>query len=247
MTLDPTLGVEIVENMRELCDEAERRSSMRYPVERERELMEHVAAGDRAAAERVLRGLVAAVSGYGVQDAQEARSRVLELVVLLSRAAIAGGADVEMVFGLEYRYLTRLRRLTSIDEIGAWLSRILTRFVDLVFDLRHLRYTAHLSSLLAFVREKYRDQVTLSDAAEAVGVSPGYLGRILKSELGTTFTGYLRRIRVQEAKRLLRTTTMPVGDVGASCGLPDHSYFTQLFRRETGVSPREYRESPVAS
>ena len=222
--------------------EGEKRSGMRYPVEKERELLDYVAAGNRHGAELVLRQLVTAVNGLQAGRVEEARSRVLELVVLLSRAAIAGGADVELVFGLEYRSLSRLRTLSSLDEVSAWLSRILTRFVDLVFDLRHLRYSAHLSRVLTYLRENFREPITLSQAAEAVQLSPGYLGRIFRSELRSSFSRYLQRLRIQEAKRLLKSSSMPVGDVGAASGFSDHSYFSQVFRRETGVTPREYRQ-----
>jgi two-component system response regulator YesN len=221
--------------------EGEKHSSMRYPIEKESRLMAHVAAGDRTGAEKTLREILEAVSTNRVTDAEEARSRVLELVVLLSRAAIAGGAEVEQVFGLEYRSLTRLRTLSSVDEIARWLSRILKRFVDLVFDLRHLRYAAHLSSALRLMHNSFRERVTLSDAAAAAGLSSGYLARIFRRELRCSFTTYLNRIRIQEAKRLLRTTSMQIGEIGAASGITDHSYFTQAFRRETGLTPRHYR------
>jgi two-component system, response regulator YesN len=225
----------------------------RYPLETERELLDRVTAGDRAGAcallEHITRAVTAsAASGVstatGASDADrvdEVRSRVLELVVLLSRAAIAGGADAEEVFGLEYRSLIRLRSLGTADEVVAWLNRILRRFVDLVFDLRHVRYSAHLARALGFAREYYREPIQLGDAAAAAGVSPGYLGRIIRSELRTTWNAYLAGIRLQEAKRLLRSTRLPVGEVASLCGFPDQSYFAQVFRREFGVSPVEFR------
>jgi len=227
--------------------EGDKRSSMRYPVDKERELMDRVTAGDREGAQALLADVVRAVSSVEVGNADEARSRVLELVVLLSRAALAGGADVEQVFGLEYRSLTRLRSLESIDEITAWLSRILRRFIDLVFDLRHVRYSAHLSRVLRYVRDQYRNPITLADAARDAGLSAGYLGRIFRSELRSSFTRYVQTVRIQEARRLLRTTRIPVGDIGARCGFADHSYFTQVFRKETGVAPSEYREGKTES
>lgn len=226
--------------------EGEKRSTLRYPLELEQALLERVSAGDRVEAERLLREIVGSVLRDGAEEVEEVRSRVLELVVLLSRAAIAGGAEIELVFGLEYRSLQRLRELTSVDTIEAWLSRILKRFVDLVFDLRHVRYSAYLSRVLSYIRENFRETIRLEDAAAAAGLSSGYLRRILRSELNTTFTDYLRRTRLEEAKRLLRDGGMAVGDVGALCGFPDHSYFTQVFRKEIGLTPREYRSRPIS-
>jgi len=246
------VGREDGNNLAEYVDyltsmEGDKRSSMQYPVEKERALMDRVSAGDREGAEALLVEVVDAVNAYEVRSPEEARSRVLELVVLISRAAIAGGADIEQVFGLEYRSLDRLRSLGSIDEISAWLSRILRRFLDLVFDLRNVRFSAHLSKALAFIRNHFRDSISLGDAAAAAGISPGYLGRILRTELHSSFTKYVLTVRIAEAKRLLKRTRMPVGEIGARCGFLDHSYFTQVFRRQVGISPSEYREGIAAS
>lgn len=227
--------------------EGELQAGPRYPVETERELLDRVSAGDRDRACELLDELTRTVTANASGGSEEVRSRVLELVVLLSRAAIAGGADAEEVFGLEYRSLVRLRSLGSVDAVVGWLNRILRRFVDLVFDLRHVRYSAHLSRALGYAREHFRDPIQLSDAAEAAGVSPGYLGRIIRSELHTTWSRHLTTIRVQEAKRLLRVTNLSVGEVGSRSGFPDQSYFAQVFRRETGVPPSEYRAGRTAA
>ena len=209
-------------------------------IELDKRLTDCVAQGDRAGALAELEYVESGLRAFG-SDVEAARSRVLELVVLLSRAAIAGGADVEQVFGLEYAFLARLRGLDSVDLIVSWFRRVMTRFTDLVFDFRHLRYSAHLAKVLRYLHDRFHDEVTLAGVAEAVGLSAGYLGRIFKSELHTSFKTYLARIRLQEAKRLLRNSTLPVGDVAARCGYPDHSYFTSVFKRATGKSPTEYR------
>lgn len=221
--------------------EGQKSSSMRYPIEAERKLLDCVTAGDRERAEQLLGEIVAAVGGRETDSVAEARSRVLELVVLISRAAIAGGADTEMVFGLEYHSLRALRSVSSIDEIERWLRRILRRFVDLVFDLRHLRYSAHLSRVLQHIREHYREPISLGGVAADIGLSPGHLGRVFRSQLRMGFRSYVNAVRIDEAKRLLRGTSTPIGDVAAACGFLDQSYFAQAFRSIVGMSPSEYR------
>jgi AraC-like DNA-binding protein/ligand-binding sensor protein len=221
--------------------EGDKRSAMPYPIEAEAELRALVAGGNKREATRVLGEICAKVFTQGV-TLVEARSRVLELAVLLSRAAIEGGADAEHVFGLEYRSLSVLRDLGTVAMVRGWLERICERFIDLVFDLRHLRFSAHLSRALAVVRSRYGDQITLADAAQAAGVSSGHLGRVFRSEMKVSFSRYLRGVRIQEAKRLLRTTDMTVGEVGFAVGIDDHSYFTHLFRQDVGLAPTDYRD-----
>jgi AraC-like DNA-binding protein len=222
--------------------EGDHRSSMGYPVHMERQLLDLVSAGDREGADRVLRSLLDTVLSPGAGEREEIRSRCLELVVLLSRAAIVGGADVEEVFGLEYRYLLQLRNLQSSQEIASWLFRTLRRFMDLVFDLRHLRFSGHLSRALRYIYAEFRSPVTLEQAAVAVGVSPGYLSRIFNRELQCSFSDYVNAVRIREARRLLENTGRSVGEIAFDCGFSDHSYFSQVFRRHIGVTPSAYRQ-----
>ncbi len=56
-----------------------------------------------------------------------------------------------------------------------------------------------------------------------------------------TLTDYVNKNRIAYARKLLKSTTLSIQDVAASSGIPDIHYFTRLFRRETGISPRAYR------
>ena len=221
--------------------EGQKRSSMRYPLDKEQELIDRVRSGDRTGAERVLAQILAVLGEPGPSGLEEFRSRVLELVVLLSRASIAGGADAEQVFGLEYQSLSRLRTLESTREISGWLARILRRFTDLVFDLRDLRYSAHLSRVLRTIHHDYGQPITLASVAEEAGISAGYLSRIFKQEMKSSFSSYVTRVRLQEARLLLRTTQLPVGEIAYRVGFPDQSYFAQVYKRAFGQAPTEYR------
>ncbi len=225
--------------------EGDKRSTMPYPIAEEADLRAAVAAGDRRSAERVLRRFETEVFAPHV-EAEEARSRVLELVILLSRAAIEGGASAEQVFGLEYRSLKRLRGLERVSAIRHWFAQMVVRFVDLVFDLREVRNAGLISSALSYVRDHYTDHVTLGMAAEAAGVSSDHLGRVFSREMKMSFSRHVQALRIQEAKRLLIRSSLPVGDVGAAVGFSDHSYFAATFRRETGLSPSEFRASRPA-
>jgi two-component system, response regulator YesN len=132
--------------------------------------------------------------------------------------------------------------MESTSAIKGWLARILRRFTDLVFDLRHLRYSGHLARVLKYVRASYREPVSLAGAAADAGLSAGYLSRIFNQEMHTSFSAYVNAVRIQEAERILRTSPNPVSEAGSRAGFPDHSYFTQVFRKQTGVSPTEYRD-----
>ena len=95
----------------------------------------------------------------------------------------------------------------------------------------------------AFIQQNYSRAISVEDAARQAGVSRSYLYRAFQAEFGCSPSAYLTRYRIQRACQLLRHSQLPVGAVAVSVGFEDPFYFSRTFRRETGVSPTEYRES----
>jgi AraC-like DNA-binding protein len=86
-------------------------------------------------------------------------------------------------------------------------------------------------------------EVSLSDLAERVGFSPDHLGEIFHKEMGMTPVAYRTRLRLARAKELLISTPMPISEIARDTGFPDANYFSRVFRRSYGMSPREYAKS----
>ncbi|MDF1567333.1 MAG: helix-turn-helix domain-containing protein [Spirochaetaceae bacterium] len=222
--------------------EGDKNSDMDYPIDLERKLLSHVAKGEKSNAQGVLDQLIARVMYITGVNLDVIKSRILELVVLLSRAALEGGADVEQIFGLNYRYLQGIRRCSSTDELTSWLRRIINRFGDLVFDLRNVKHTETILRSLRFMRENFYERISLKDVAAQVGLSPDYFGKFFRQEIGRSFSEFLNGLRIEEAKRLLANSTASLGDIGYACGFEDQSYFTRVFRKSVGTTPSMYRE-----
>ena len=95
-----------------------------------------------------------------------------------------------------------------------------------------------------FIEENYADQnTTLTGVAEAVALSPNHFSTIFSQECNTTFIEYLTNVRIENAKRLIRETEMKGYDIAYECGFSDPHYFSYIFKKNTGMSPREYREN----
>lgn len=223
--------------------EGDKRSDMEYPLEKEKQLMHFVAVGSKREAEKLLEEILGTVLYATGVRLDLVKSRILELAVLLSRAAVEGGADVEQIFGLNYHYLTRIRELETLAELTQWLGRIMNRFVDLVFDLRSVRHTQKIIQAIRLAAGQFREKLTLADVAEMVQLSPSYFSRLFKQEMGTSFSEYLADLRLGEAKKLLLSTSQNMGEIGFACGFEDQSYFTKVFKKKFGITPNRYRET----
>lgn len=74
-------------------------------------------------------------------------------------------------------------------------------------------------------------------------LSPNYLSRLFKNSAGQTISSYIQNARVDQAKRLLCTTSLKTYEVGERVGINDPVYFSRIFKKVTGISPKEYKKS----
>jgi AraC family transcriptional regulator len=92
-----------------------------------------------------------------------------------------------------------------------------------------------------YLRANFREPPTLEQLAAAVGVHPVHLAREFHRKEGVTVGGYIRKLRVDLACQRLVSSTEPIVDIALSAGFSDHSHLTRVFRRETGVTPTQFR------
>jgi YesN/AraC family two-component response regulator len=217
-----------------------------YPLKKEQELIQYISKGQKAEAQRLLNEILGYVFFASGQDFNVIKLRTLELLVLLSRAAINGGADVEEIFGLNYKYINLLDNFKTIEELTFWLSKIMFRFTDLVFDLKEAKHADLIHKALRYIQSNYQGKITLEEVATLVNLSPSYFSKVFKEGMNCSFTGYLNRYRIDQSKLLLKTTAIPLSEIGALVGFEDQSYFTKIFKKNTGMLPGKYRRSNLS-
>ena len=111
-------------------------------------------------------------------------------------------------------------------------SKFTGKYADVILKAKH------------FIEENYADpNTTLTTVAEAVCLSPNHFSTIFSQECKTTFIEYLTNVRLENAKRLMRETDMKGYDIAYECGFSDPHYFSYIFKKNTGLSPREYKLS----
>lgn len=99
-----------------------------------------------------------------------------------------------------------------------------------------------IARITAFIDTNYAQPLTLDSVARQFYLSPSYLSRYFKSQMGENFVDYLTRIRMEHAIQLMKTTTLMIHEVARLVGYENINYFSKLFKRVTGKSPREFRQ-----
>ena len=218
-------------------------SNSEYPIDKERELLSMITSGDKAGARKTLNEILGHVFFSNDGNFEIIKARVLELVVLLSRAALEGGAEVDEIFGLNYNYLNQIHKYTTIEQLATWLSRIMNRFSDCVFRLTDVKHVDVIYKTLDYVHKNFMNKITLAEVSENAHISPSYFSKVFKDEMKCNFNTYLNQVRIQNSKKLLLDDSISLVDVAFLCGFEDQSYFSKVFKKITGMSPGKYRES----
>ena len=92
------------------------------------------------------------------------------------------------------------------------------------------------------VSPKDREIPTVASLASQLHISPNYLGDVVRKQTGCSAHDYIRRFIIREAKRLLRFTSLSIGEIGYMLGYKYPHHFTRVFKSEEGVTPNEYRQ-----
>ena len=130
----------------------------------------------------------------------------------------------------------------SAGELREQIGILFTETMQLRDGHSKKKYSKLLEYAKSFIDENYKhDDMSLNTVAAQVNISPSYFSTIFSNEMGQTFVEYLTRVRLDKAKELLMCSTMRTAEIGYEVGYKDSHYFSYIFKKIVGCSPKEYR------
>jgi len=211
--------------------------------EREKEIVAKIRLGDRSGAKEILYQLLAIILIQYLENFELLKISILELLIILSRAAAETGAKIEEMLGIRYGFVTELTRIKDQETLCLWVVRVFEKLMDGIYETRHANNYKRLSKALNFIETHYGDSLTVERIAKEIYLSPSRLSHIIKSELGITFGDYISKVRVERAKVLLKDRELPISEIALEVGFPDQSYFTKVFKKIQRCTPMKFRNA----
>lgn len=104
-----------------------------------------------------------------------------------------------------------------------------------------------VEDIIQWIEQHYSEEFRLESLAGALHLSPFYLSRLFNTATGSSITQYITARRIREACLLLQTSSLSISAIGQNVGLNNPSYFNQLFKRTTGITPHQYRLNALSS
>ena len=213
-----------------------------YPIEQEKLLQGFIASGDKASGQKILNEILGHIFFCSDDDFQVIKARITELVVLLSRATIEGGASVSEILGFNHDCFIDISKFENPDDLNIWLSKVLLRFMNAVFNNSEVKHSELIKRIIQYILSNYMRKVSLNEISDSVNFSVSYICKLFKDEMNMSLTNYINQTRIENAKILLHRNDIALVDVSLRCGFEDQSYFTKVFKKSTGITPGTYRE-----
>ena len=155
------------------------------------------------------------------------------------RACMQVGADDYLLKPIDKETLFEaVQMLTSGKGKGANMAPFEIECSDTQNVQHH-----YINIVLKYMEENYGSYISLEKVADVVGLNPVYLSYLFKKIINVRFSEYLNEIRLKKAEELLTDSTFKIGEISEQVGYKDARYFSSLFKKRTGMSPNEYRNS----
>lgn len=169
-------------------------------------------------------------------------------VALITRLCSNNGMEMEQAFRLSDFYILKLDRLNTIEDIVFLHDKMVLDFTGKMRLLRKNAGTSRPVTLcLDYIYVHIKERITIEDLAAHTDLSPSYLSRLFKEEIGISVSDYIREQKIEKAQHLLKFCDYSLIDIANYLSFSSQSHFIQTFRKLTGITPKKYRDLNYSS
>ncbi|MBR1724727.1 MAG: helix-turn-helix domain-containing protein [Ruminococcus sp.] len=215
------------------------------PYERELEFYSAVSSGNVERVKELYTPL--AVEGYGKLSQDPIRNIKYHLVItiaLIARFCIEAGMPMETSYTISDIFINRLDVSTTEQQLSDIHREVFIEYAKRMQKVNSGEaYSKHVLLCLDMIYNNIYNGIRVQELADKLGLTPQYLSKLFKQEVGVTISDYIMSRRIQAAKNMLKFSDYSPLDIGNYLNFSSHSHFISCFRKHTGMTPRQYRES----
>lgn len=212
-----------------------------YPLSQEQQLIAKVREGKPQEAKEAMTAYLNGILLYEAGNLDFIKVHLIELCALISREGQEKNAGSEESIRDSFTYIESLKQIDSIQDLKEWSDNLVEHFTSRTGLLNYSGNSQLVLQVLRLIAGDEKHQLTLAKAAERLHVNASYLSGHFKKETGMGFAEFINHQKIEKSKELLEKTNLRLLEIADQCGFEDQSYFTKVFSKRVGMSPREYR------
>ena len=165
----------------------------------------------------------------------------LEIVLMMVQYIIKDEDNIlEDIIGGEIDFYNDIIKFETIKEIESWVLDILAKVISYLKRCKQSESSA-VKEAKEYILKNYSEKISLELVSKTVGFSKAYFSKIFTEEVGDNFIIYLTKVRIENAKKLLKETDMKIYQICEKVGYPNIEHFSRTFKKIVGVSPFQYK------
>lgn len=183
------------------------------------------------------------ISGCLEDAVSECRFDLIWMQALMTWALRRTGAEDFYLDRLNTAYMRKIYQISNTEEYNRLAEEMVKDYCGLNRLKDFCNHSLLIQKIIIVVDLDLKKPLTLHYFADTLNVNRSYLSDLFKREMGVTITEYVTEKRISHAANLLAVTQQPIKTVAEQVGIADVHYFSRLFKRRMGQTPRQYRES----
>jgi AraC-like DNA-binding protein len=210
------------------------------PQSRE-QLIVHIRQGNCEGFASALDGLVSHVRACPIPAPETVYAVMLSILMDLNTVLEENGRSLNDVFGVAQNPFRELTHKETLTEISEYLKILQAKSAQLITERKEGKGNSLINSVIQYIQMNYKSDLRLSTVAEHAFLSPSYLSRLFKQEVGTNFIQYITKVRLEKSKELLRLPELSLAEIAAETQFGTDNNFIKVFKKHEGMTPGQYR------
>ncbi len=207
----------------------------------QKELLSQIKLGDLDKLSKTVEKFFSFLTEVKMFTEEYIRGVCIELIINAYQKIFETEIEVQEIFPQYLNSIQSILKAETVIEMKSTVNQVLEHvcsYFNSKYNLKHGNLVAQIKDL---AKKRYMDNITLTDIANEVFMSPNYICSVFKKETGETINEYLIKVKMESAKNMLKDTKMKILEIAEKLGYENPHYFSYSFKKYTGQTPQQFR------
>lgn len=174
---------------------------------------------------------------------RDRKDLAITLNTLLRKSAEEAGVHPYYIDSFSNANVVRVEQCANEIQLHSLTRELVAGYCELIQQYALNSYSKPVQDAVAIIQSDLTADLSLAAIADRLSLNRSYLSTVFCKEVGKNLSAYVLEKRINRARHLLTTTPLSIQEIAWEVGIPDANYFTRLFKRETGFTPKKYRDN----